>query len=208
MKDLVVLVADSQQKAVIEILLTERYKSFKIRQMQKDTHFVVYAHPNKDPGVYRDAANFLNVFVKQYQYALVLLGAEWEGSPGGSHIKHEIQTSLDLTDWQNRSATIVIEPELEIWVWSSSTEVCNILGKTWEQIREIAEQGQLWQQGVVKPHRPKELMDRVLRQARKHRSAALFMRLAREVSLKKCQDAAFCELKQKLQEWFPSENRF
>lgn len=205
MKDLVVLVADSQQEAVIQTLLEERYKALGIRQLQNEQNFAIYRHPNKDSGVYGEASQFLSIYVNKYQYALVLVDVEWEGSPGSSQIKHKIETSLNQNGWENRSATIVLEPELEIWVLSSSDEVCNVLGKNWEQIRQIAEQKNYWQQGEVKPHRPKELMDDVLRQARKHRSASLFIQLAKTVSLKKCEDTAFQELKQKLKEWFPPE---
>jgi len=204
MKELVVLVADGQQKAVIETLIEARYQSLFIRQLRNQQDFDVFAHPRKDPGVYGEAAQFLSIYVSEYRYALVLLDAEWEGSPGSSVIQQKIQIALNHNGWENRSETIVIEPELEIWVWSSSSEVCNILGQTWEQIHQIAEQRHLWTAGAEKPQRPKELMEVVLHQARKHPSAAIFNSLAKKVSLTRCQDVAFEELKQKLQEWFPS----
>ncbi|MBD2183354.1 methylation-associated defense system protein MAD4 [Aerosakkonema funiforme] len=203
MKDLIVLVADSQQEAVINTLLEERYRSLGIRQLQKQQNFAIYAHPNRDPGVYGEASQFLSLYINQFTYALVLLDAEWKGSPGASQIKEKVQTSLNQNGWENRSATIVIEPELEIWVWSSSDEVPNVLGKSWDEIRNIAQQKKYWQQEAVKPHRPKELMEEVLRQARKHPSADLFINLAKKVSLVRCEDAAFQELKERLQEWFP-----
>jgi hypothetical protein len=205
MKELVVLVADGQQKAVIETLLEKRYHSFGIRPLLNHKNFEVFAHPRKDNGVYGEASQLLSLYVDKCEYALVLVDEEWEGSPGSSQIQEEIQTSLNQSGWENRSATIVIAPELEIWVWSSSNEVAQILGKTWEDIRQIGESKKYWEQGAVKPHRPKELMDEVLRQTRKHRSASLFSRLAENVSLKRCSDPSFLELKQKLQEWFPPQ---
>ncbi len=206
LKELVVLVADSQQKIVVETLLEVRYQALGIRQLVRQEQFDIYPHPYRDPGVYQEAGKFLSVFESQYRYALVLLDAEWEGTPGSANIKNSIQIDLEQTGWTNRSATIVIEPELEIWVWSSSPEVSNVLGKTSEEIREIAKHKNYWQPDAAKPHRPKELMDEVLRQVRKHRSAALFKSLAEKVSLRRCEDAAFQELKQILQEWFPPES--
>ncbi len=38
---------------------------------------------------------------------------------------------------------------------------------------------------------------------RKHPSAAIFKRLAAQVSLRRCEDKSFQELKEKLQTWFP-----
>lgn len=100
------------------------------------------------------------------------------GGKGSDNIKKSIQNQLDEKGWKNRSATIVIEPELEIWVWSSSQEVYNILGITAEEIRAIAEQKNYWLPEATKPQRPK------------------FKKLAEKVYLRRCEDAAFQELKQ------------
>jgi hypothetical protein len=205
MKELIVLASDGQQKAVIEVLLEKRYKSLHICKLVKGQNFDVYPLPNKDPGVYKEAGQFLSVFEKQYQYALVLIDSEWEGSPGQAKIKEKIQKDLNQNGWTDRSSIIVIDPELEIWVWSSSDEIPEILGQSWEQIHELAEKHDFWSPGDIKPRRPKELMDSVLREGRKHRSAALFQKLAEKISLRGCQDLAFQDLREKLHEWFPPE---
>ena len=202
-KDLVVLVADGQQQAVIETLLVKRHQSLNIRHLRKMEEFQIFAHPQRDPGVYTNGGAFLSSFVKQYQYALVLLDAEWEGSPGVRQIKEKIEDDLKYYGWENRSSIVVIEPELEIWVWSSSPKVSEILGQTMEKIRCLGQQNNLWEKGSPKPQRPKELMEKVLRQTRKPRSAAIFKRLAAQVSLRRCEDKSFQKLKEKLQTWFP-----
>ena len=202
MKELIVLASDSQQKAVIEILLEKRYASLSIRKLMQRQNFDVFAHPNKDPGVYKEAGQFLSVFEKQYRYALVLIDSEWEGSPGQNKIKEKIQNDLNQNGWTDRSSIIVIDPELEIWVWSSSDEIPEILGQSWDQIHKLAEKHGFWLPEDIKPHRPKELMDSVLKEGRKHRSAALFQKLAEKISLRGCQDLAFQDLREKLHEWF------
>lgn len=201
MKDLIVLVADSQQKMVIETLLEKRYQSLKIRQLKKGENFDVFSHPNLDPGVYYEGANFLSGFVNKYKYALVILDAEWEGTPGKEQIKNKIQQELNKQEWNNKSYTIVIDPELEIWVWSSSPEVYNILGQSEEQVRQLGEQKKFWIGNTIKPQSPKDLMNSVLRQAGKRPSAAIFKSITEKVSLKRCEDTAFIELKEKLQQW-------
>ncbi|MBR8827989.1 MAG: hypothetical protein DSM107014_08830 [Gomphosphaeria aponina SAG 52.96 = DSM 107014] len=201
MKDLVVLGADNQQKAVIETLLLERYQSLGIRPLTKD-NFKIFSHQYNDPGVYQEAGNFLSTFINQYQYALVIVDVAWEGTPGKNKIQAQIQNQLNK-DWKNRSCTVVIDPELEIWVWSSSPEVFNILGTTETAARQLGEKHKFWEKDTPKPQQPKELMELVLKKARKPRSTAIFQKLAKEVSLKRCQDPSFKELVDQLQQWFP-----
>jgi hypothetical protein len=203
MKELIVLAADGQQKAVIEVLLEKRHTSLRICKLVPGQDFDVFVLPNKDPGVYKEAGQFLSVFARQYKYALVLIDSEWEGSPGRNNIKERIQNDLDQNGWKDRSSTIVIAPELEIWVWSSSNEIPEILGQSWEQIHELAAKRNLWQEGAPKPRRPKELMELVLSEGRKQRSSSVFRKLAEKISLRGCQDLAFQCLGEKLREWFP-----
>ena len=168
--------------------------------------FDIFPHSGHDPGVYREAGAFLATFTDQYRYALVLLDVAWEGSPGNvATIEQTIQADLDRHGWQGRSAVIAIDPELEVWVWANSPHVPTELGMTWQQIRELAEQKGYWPPDAAKPAHPKELLEDVLYRARKRRSSALFMRLARCVGLAVCQDAAFMRLRQTLQAWFPAE---
>lgn len=58
-------------------------------------------------------------------------------------------------------------------------------------------------EGQVKPDRPKEAFLAALREARKQRSPSLYRQLAEEVSLRRCQDAAFGEFKDIMRGWFP-----
>ena len=65
-KDLVVLVADIQQQQTVATLLTERYPSLRIR----DINFDIYTHSNRDPGVFHGAGSFLADLAGLYQHAL------------------------------------------------------------------------------------------------------------------------------------------
>lgn len=75
-KQLIVLTADVQQKQTVETLLSKRWESLGIRQIQAD----IFPHPRRDPGVYHEAGNFLASFVEQYSHALVMIDAEWGDS--------------------------------------------------------------------------------------------------------------------------------
>ena len=92
MKDLVVLVADVQQEAVVETLLEKRHQSLQIRHLSKKRQeFQIFVHPQRDPGVYTNGGALLSLLAQQYKYALVMLDAEWEGGPKEKKLKKEQQ---------------------------------------------------------------------------------------------------------------------
>jgi hypothetical protein len=199
MKDLVVLVADSQQKRTLEVLLSERYQALGIRQPEYD----VFPHSGHDPGVYREGGRFLSTFRGQYDYALAVLDAEWDGSPGDAEqIARKVQDDLDDYGWGAKSAVIVIQPELEAWVWSDSPLVYQRLGLGRDEILRIANQRGLWESGQRKPMKPKDLLEEVLRRKGMSRSASLFGNLAKGVGLTRCEDPAFRQLQEVLRQWF------
>ena len=200
-KDLIILVADIQQQQTVATLLTERYPSLGIR----DINFDIYTHSNRDPGVFHGAGSFLADLAGLYQHALVVIDAEWSGSPASvEEIEAKIQNDLNRNGWAGRSAVIAIDPELEIWVWSQSPHVPRLFGTDWEIIKDLGHQTGYWQEGETKPSRPKDLLDKVLHRTRKPRSSALYRRLACKVSLRTCQDSSFCRFCEILQGWFPA----
>lgn len=111
--DLVALVADKHQEHVLDVLLDKRRDSLGLRPIS----FKVHRHPRRDPGVYRGAQAFLAPLRRIYRFALVLLDAQFSGSPGSADkIEQAIQGRLDAGTWRNRSRVIAIDPELEAWV--------------------------------------------------------------------------------------------
>ena len=203
-RDLVVLVADSHQRHTVATLLTKRQPSLGIRQVSIDINSDIYSLQN-DPGVFHRAGRFLSVFAQQYERALVLIDAEWEGSPASAEeIEEKIQDDLNRNGWEGRSAVVVIDPELEIWVWSTSSHVPRLFGTDWETIKNLGHRTNYWQKGETKPSRPKELLEEVLRRTKTKRSAALYQQLAGRVSLETCQDDSFCRFREILQGWYPA----
>jgi hypothetical protein len=121
-------------------------------------------------------------------------------------IEETIEKELIKTGWGNRSAVVVIDPELESWVWSTSPHVEQVLGwagrspNLWHWLEE---QHFLHPQSC-KPERPKEAMDDAIWTVGKPHSSSLFRSLAERVSVVKCVDPSFAKLKKVLQEWFSS----
>jgi hypothetical protein len=201
-KDLIVLTADKDTEFAIRGLLA-RHLAIDIRQIQYD----IFVHPERDPGCQRRSHTLLRPSANRYQHAVVIFDREGSGRDDQSRLELErdVEASLASAGWQDRSSVIVINPELENWVWSDSPHVRTVLGWTdpttdlsaWLQTHNFL----LLPNG--KPHRPKEAMLATLRAMRKAPSAALFKQLASKVSFNRCTDEAFIKLLSTLRRWFP-----
>ena len=145
-RELVVVTADNQQKRTVATLLLERWRALGIRQLAINADSDIYSLQN-DPGVFHRAGGFLAVFARQYEYALVLIDAEWEGGPASAEkIEAKIQNDLNSNGRKGRSAVVVIDPELEIWVWSTSPHVPRLFGTDWETIKDLGHRKSYWQE--------------------------------------------------------------
>lgn len=201
-KDLVVLMPDKNWETTVKTLLDRRGKALKIRKLNYDR----FVHVYRDSGIYHGSGDFLRPFQRSYQYALVLLDQEWKGGPNDRCvIRQHIQEDLDLKGWKDRSAVIVVEPELEAWVWSDSPHVSQVLG--WAQGDLLAQLALLdfRRNALGKPERPKEVLTSILRAVRKPPFSALFGEIALKVSLDRCTDQSFLEFRAILSTWFSSE---
>ena len=123
-------------------------------------------------------------------------------------IQNAVEEDLCRNGWENRSKAIVIEPELETWVWSASPNVGRVLG--WSEgtgaLRDWLSEQQLWPEDEAKPPDPKSALRRAMRAKKRHPTAATFMTLAREVGLGACKDPAFREMRETLRGWFPASD--
>jgi hypothetical protein len=122
-------------------------------------------------------------------------------------LEEGIGRELVDTGWGENSAVVILDPELENWVWSDSPHVDEELG--WKDhhppLRTWLIQRGLLQAQTVKPLRPKEAVEAALREVRKPRSPSLYSDLAEKVSLMRCGDRSFVKLKTTLQQWFKEE---
>lgn len=200
MKDLIVLVADKNMEFAVKGIL-QRNESFNIRE----TSHEVIRHSQNDPGVYRTAHDLLKIYVRKYRYAIVMLDREGCGCTDNSIIiAQQIQTRLRHSGWDGRSNVIVLDPELEVWVWSDSPEVANCIGWNNHDLREwLRSEGYLLP-SAHKPQNPKLALEHALKIKNRPRSSSIFYKLAENVSFNRCTDTAFLEFKKTLQNWFSS----
>lgn len=163
-------------------------------------------HPNRDPGCRLEGHELLRTLQRNYRFGLLMFDLEGSGAMGmgRSAIESDVEAKLAVSGWKDRSAAIVIDPELEIWIWADSPWVERVLG--WER-RSPELRAWLAQQGFVftetgKPNDPKPALETALRVARKPRSSALYRELAERVSFDQCLDPSFLKLRTCLQQWF------
>lgn len=203
MKDLVVLAADKQAEFATRGILS-RTASLNTRSISAD----FFVHPGHDSGCLLKAAEFLAPFRASYSHALVILDREGCGqeSRQREELEEQIEQSLARVGWlPPSSAAVVLDPELEIWVWSDSPEVETCLGWENQPVRLQIWLAANWQVAANgKPDRPKEAMQAALRIVRKPRSSAIFQKLAETVSLNRCSDPSFHKLRSTVATWFPT----
>ncbi len=202
MKDLVIVVANKNLEHALNGLLS-RPEALGIRAVEAD----IYRHPQHDPGCAAHGVEFISNFAGQYRYGLLMFDHEGSGKEETTPqaLQESLNESFAISAWLERAKAIVIFPELEVWIWANSPhvdEVAGWRGRDPDLRRWLVDQG-YWQEGEVKPLRPKEAFEAALREAQKPRSASLYLQIAEKVSLRRCADTAFMELKSILSNWFP-----
>lgn len=198
---LVVVVADRDIEETLKMVLG-RPRSLGMRPVL----FECRRHPNRDGGCRANAAEFLRPFQNRFSHALVVFDREGCGSSSTRDvIEREVESELARSGWQTRGTAIVIDPELEGWLWSDSPAVLKGLGwnRRYAELRSWLEEEEVWDPSSAKPHKPKAALNRTLQRTRRRRSARLYGEIASSVSLTRCQDPAFGKLRTILQAWFP-----
>jgi hypothetical protein len=199
--DLVLLSADVDIEASLDAIL-QRHQSLGIRPVEVE----LLRHPGHDPGVFTSAQDVLRPYAESSTHALAVLDCAWDGNPCDSALDVEEHVRAALApDWGDRAAAIAIDPEVEMWVWSTSPHVARSLqwhGDT-TSLRSWLEGRNLWAPGDPKPSDPKEAFEEACREARSPATSAMFRQILSEVSLVSCVDPAFLRLKAQLVAWFP-----
>ena len=204
MKDLVVLAADRSIEIAIQGLLS-RPKALKI----SPTDFETFTHHHRDPGCYHEAHDFLRPLLGEYRHALVLLDRSGSGSEEStSTIEMHVRRLLNGSGWDKRADAVVIDPELEVWVWGDSPKVDEFLHWTGRKpsLRKWIQDRGLWPAGQLKPTDPKRAVEMALREVNIPRSSSIYLNLARSVSVDRCTDLSFGRLRDLLRSWFPAQD--
>lgn len=200
-QDLAIVAADKQIAHTLEGLLS-RPQSIGIRPIQPPT---IVEHPHRDPGVWKRGHELLAFYANDHAHGLVVLDHAWDGNPYDrpEELARTIEESCRPA-WGERAKCIVIDPELENWVWTRSQRVAKEL--RWPDYQQLgqwlAARGHTFSD-MGKPQDPKAAYQDALREKQLPASARLFRRLAENVSFRSCRDPAFLSLLSALRSWFP-----
>ena len=213
-KDLVVLGADDDLLAVVRTVFTERAASLGIKQLNiAPADFIKDVWHDSSPEA--NAVTLLRKFQKTHHRALVIRDLEGSGceAEGAASLEETISQALVQSGWtRERVCTIVIEPELEIWLRFQSSHLEQMLQtkskdqKSSSQIvfakklAEVMDKNGGMAEG--KPNRPKEVLEGLLRTYRVPWSSSLFEHLAQKESLKTCVTPSFNRLLSVVRDWF------
>jgi len=203
--DLVILVPDNNMAAAIRGVLS-RPKALAIHRLLFD----VYVHVERDPGCLNRGHDFLRPLTKTYAHALILFDRDGSGQETQTResLEEAVTRRMAAAGWEDRGRAIVLDPELEVWVWSDSTHVDRCLGWQGRQpdLRTWLRQQGSWLQDDPKPADPKGAMETVLKRARKPRSSSIYEQIAQKVSFRRCADPAFLRFRELLRKWFPEDS--
>jgi len=200
MKDLFILVADKNAEFALKGALA-RPEALGIRSVE----FEIRTHPGRDGGTRKTGPELLALQRRQYHHGLLMLDFEGSGTDLEDAVALENQMDERLKNhWNNNAKAIVIEPELDVWIWGSDNAVeASIEWPVGKGVREwLREQGFEFDANE-KPTRPKEAFEAALRVPDLPRSSALYQHIASRISLPRCKDEAFIRLRNQLLGWFP-----
>lgn len=198
--DLVVFVADKNMHFALKGAL-QRPEALGIRQISFDFRI----HPGRDGGVRTTGVATLALEQRRFRHALMVLDYEGSGAPQATDI--ELEEDLDRalrTYWGEAAKAIVIDPELDIWMWGADNALREAV--KWPHvtpIRDWIDQENFQLSNNGKPLRPKEALSAVFRECRLPRSSANYLKIASKISLARCGDASFHRLRAQLRTWFP-----
>lgn len=202
MKDLLLLVPDKNTQFALKGALM-RHDALGIRPIEFD--FLV--HSGRDGGVRSSGATLAALKRNQFKHLLMIFDHEGSGaeSKPASELIHDLEKQLER-QWGTNAHVIVIEPEVDVWMWGSDNVLSQLL--KWNDftgIREWLQSKGYEMDGYDKPLRPKEALEEVLLRLKEPRSSSLYEKIAQRLSLQRCKDPAFIRMHKILQSWFPRE---
>ncbi len=165
----------------------------------------IIQHPERDSGVRVTGPDVLARGRSKYSHALLVLDYEGSGFHGtATELENDLDRRLADTWEDNRGKAIVIEPEVDVWMWGSDNALAVILGRPGDQgIRDWLRQRGSEFSEQDKPLRPKEALEALVEELRQPRSSSIYQKIAGRISLNRCTDPAYRRLHQRLEGWFP-----
>lgn len=209
MKDCFFYVADKNIEAIIRGLFSRNniFNVLGIRNIDVDLDKdLKVASGLNDPGIYSKGHHILKALSRSYEHVFIILDSTWEGSPGAIRIADKIIRNMISVGWRkNRIQVIVVDPEIENWIWQDNINVARALNfKPESKMRKWLEDNNLWPKENVKPPDPKKAVEEILKNNGLPRSSSIYQEIASKVSFRRCQDESFRVFVKTLKNWFPA----
>jgi hypothetical protein len=201
-RDIIFLVADNGMAQVVTGFLGRQHchQSLGCAEFTFDAREDLIVSPWKDSGMLKQARGLLMSYVATHQRAVVIVDNDWRGTPGAPALRAGIEASLS-DQWKELSV-IVIEPELEAWIMNDNPHLAGIF-RCPDNYRKLLADAGHWPEGLAKPPRPKEALEYLKMKNKGRPLKADFRKLAAVMSVRRCQDQAFNQLREQLTAWFP-----
>ena len=202
MKDLIVLVADKEIKALMEGLLPK----IPVKSELKPFDFEIESHLMRDNGCANEGHIYLRDRLSKFRFAMVIFDKHGSGQDSitTKSLQEKVEDLLTKNGWENRNACIVIDPELENWVWINNVNLEKAM--LWNgdiPLYDWAIQNNWISSEDSKPSDPKGALEAVLRHSKVKRTSKMYAQIGSTVSYKSCTDPAFQYLITTLKKWFP-----
>lgn len=212
-RDCLFFVADTNMANVVDGFISRGHLEGRIgcRDFSFDFEEDVLEAPKlgmgADGGIYKYCHSLLqeNGYMDTHKRLIVMLDQQFGGEQPAADVRAEILGRLQSNGWGNDNAdVVVIDPELEVWIWQDSPHVQTAVGFHGPgSLRDALKNESEWPDGQAKPRDPKGLFKKVCRQYRTVYSPALYRDIVEKVSVRNCSDAAFQQLVATLCRWFP-----
>ena len=204
MRDLVVLTADGTMVTVLRAFFSRKRWDLALGcgQFRIRPEADIFHNPlHKDGGVYRNAHELLRPFLATHNHAMVLLDQQFGAERPAHEVRGHISNKLSQNGWADRHEVVVIDPELEVWLWQDNPHLERVLAVSSGTLRQQLETSGNWPPGQAKPNAPKETLQGLIKSPLKPKVA--YSRIAKVVSLKGCSDPSFGLFIAALRRWFP-----
>jgi hypothetical protein len=201
--DLLVVLEGSKDRTVMEAVLS-RPDDLGIQAIAFELEARSSGVRTKGPDVSRERR-------REFQFVVCLWdhkGSGREEEPA-SQAQGEVQNQLNRKTLKGCSKALVIDPEMEIWLWQDRTAIAKVLEVEEIQIEKWLDDWQRKQcpaqivQTLVRQF-PKEALEEVIQRVDEKHDSALYGRIAAAANFKLWgREPSFRRLQRTLRRWFP-----
>ena len=205
MRELVILVADGTMAAVFRAFFGRERWDLTLQCAQFDLwpeEDIFHDPLHTDGGVHKSAQELLRPYLNTHSRAMVVLDQQFGGELPAAEVRQDILARLHQNGWNDRCEVVVINPELEVWLWQNSPHVEQAVGFSGSLRQHLQDNGK-WPAGAPKPLEPKEAMQALVKAKKPLKTQVVYSRIARSVSIHGCRDQSFDLFANTIRHWFP-----